>query len=34
MDVCRSVYPATRVIQGRRVACHLYPEAAPPQSGT
>jgi oligopeptide/dipeptide ABC transporter ATP-binding protein len=26
MDVCRSVYPSTRVVQGRSVACHLYPD--------
>ena len=33
MDVCRSVYPATRVVQGRSVACHLYPEVEPPGPG-
>src|SRR5436190_3482266 len=35
MDVCRATYPATRLVAGgRAVACHLYPEAAPPETGT
>jgi oligopeptide/dipeptide ABC transporter ATP-binding protein len=34
MDVCRSVYPNTRVVNGRTVACHLYPEAAAMRTGT
>jgi oligopeptide/dipeptide ABC transporter ATP-binding protein len=34
MDVCRAVYPATRLVQGRPVACHLYPETGPPTPGT
>jgi hypothetical protein len=28
------VYPATRVVKGRTVACHLYPEAEPHPAGT
>src|SRR5690606_23760921 len=26
MDVCRSDYPRARIVEGREVACHLYPE--------
>ncbi|MGE4239039.1 ABC transporter ATP-binding protein [Ramlibacter sp.] len=28
MEVCKSTYPAQRVVQGRSVACHLYPETS------
>jgi oligopeptide/dipeptide ABC transporter ATP-binding protein len=35
MDVCRATYPSTRLVAGNRaVACHLYPEVEPPQTGT
>jgi peptide/nickel transport system ATP-binding protein len=35
MDVCRTTYPATRLVGGNRtVACHLYPEVEPPDAST
>jgi oligopeptide/dipeptide ABC transporter ATP-binding protein len=35
MDVCRVTYPAARLVGGHRsVACHLYPEVAPPKTST
>ena len=30
MEVCRSTNPRPRVVEDRRVRCHLYPEANPP----
>ena len=30
MEVCSRVMPALQVIDGQKVACHLYPQAAPP----